>query len=361
MFFFTVFFTNNEYNNLKYLHLYFNQNITSKQQLRIPELEECILLNKEDLSEMDFDVNCNSIIDFSSSKKMKILKVPVDDFVLIKNFNSIENVTLNSSKDISKETEIKMLEKILSIKNLDFISFNLYKININEILKIKGQNSYVTKINIYYNYENEDISLFDLDYKFPNLSDIFLSIHDNHLTGVPINLEIKENSNCKINKLTLVGYGKKNVKMCIQSYETLIKFEINRIYEIINLKDSFPIFNDKPSVIFKSLIEFIFINYNRKGITYNILNNIYNNIDNMPNLKKFTLVCYSKEIDEFFYNKLIKKILRLNLDSIWLQITNNKNIKDNEIKTKGYYKLDELKELFPDLNLNNKNIQIKKL
>ena len=148
-------FTNNEYNNLKYLHLSFNQNITSKQQLRIPELEECILLNKEeDLSEIDFNINYNSIIDFSSTKKMKILKVPINDFVLTKNFNSLESVILNSSKDISKETEIKMLEKILSIKNLDFISFNLFKININEILKIKGQNSYVTKINIYYNYEN---------------------------------------------------------------------------------------------------------------------------------------------------------------------------------------------------------------
>ena len=65
----------------------------------------------------------------------------------------------------------------------------------------------------------------------------------------------------------------------------------------------------------------------------------------MPNLKIFKLNCYSKDIDESFYKKLIKKILLLNLNYIYLSIK-----KDFDCKIE-YYTLKELNELFPDLNL----------
>ena len=114
-------------------------------------------------------------------------------------------------------------------------------------------------------------------------------------------MEIKENPKCKTNQIQLRGGENRKIKLSIQSYESLkeIKFDFDN--EIINIKESFPIFNDNSSIIFKSLTHFHFISYDYKGINYSILNNIYNNIDNMPNLKEFELNCYSKDIDECFY------------------------------------------------------------
>ena len=40
----------------------------------------------------------------------------------------------------------------------------------------------------------------------------------------------------------------------------------------------------------------------------------------MPKLKHFEIYCFSKDIDESFYNKLNKKIMSLNLEFIKIEI-----------------------------------------
>ena len=65
----------------------------------------------------------------------------------------------------------------------------------------------------------------------------------------------------------------------------------------------------------------------------------------MPNLKIFCLECITKDIDENFYIKFIKKILVLNLESIKIFIRKEKNDSN-----KLLYSIYELKEICPQIN-----------
>ena len=76
-----------------------------------------------------------------------------------------------------------------------------------------------------------------------------------------------------------------------------------------------------------------------------IINNIYNNLDKMPNLKTFSMKCIYKSIGDL-RKKFIEKILSLNqLEEIELKIGN----KQNESYT--YIKF-ELKEMFPSIDFS---------
>ena len=150
------------------------------------------------------------------------------------------------------------------------ISFELYKINNDEISKIKDENSSITKIEIIDNSRNIDFNFF-LEKLFPNLSDLIINI--NNIFGNKIKIEIGENSKCKIDKFSLTAKGNKNIKFYIKSFEELISASFNLKNEIINIKDAFPIFNDKCLVIFKYLTTFVFEYSNEIGL--DILMNIY--------------------------------------------------------------------------------------
>ena len=121
------------------------------------------------------------------------------------------------------------------------------------------------------------------------------------------------------------------------------------------------------------------------------MNNIYNNIDYIPNLKFFELYCNTYDIIENLYKKFISKLISLKLDELYLSI-NYKRKKERKIKIKEEeeeenededkdeddnlnddysesdnkseneaYSKKELKELCPTINFNNyKNICIRK-
>ena len=73
----------------------------------------------------------------------------------------------------------------------------------------------------------------------------------------------------------------------------------------------------------------------------------------MPNLKIFSLICNDENITKDFYEKLIIRLLKQNLDIIKLSI--------NE-KGKNKYSKEELKQLSPNIiNLNYNNIYIMKI
>jgi len=98
-----------------------------------------------------------------------------------------------------------------------------------------------------------------------------------------------------------------------------ISFNFNRRFDIsIN---NFPIFKNNCKIIFKSLKYFTFIAPDCYRMDLEVLNNIYNNIDNMPNLKSFILKCYQKNITEDFLIKFIKKILPMKLNHVELYLT----------------------------------------
>ena len=116
----------------------------------------------------------------------------------------------------------------------------------------------------------------------------------------------------------------------------------------MNLKDGFPLFTKKCNVIFKSLIEFSISNYCGYDLTSEVINNIYNNINKMPNLRKFKISSDIEEIKEEFYIKFIKKLLKLNLDSIYLSLRIGDDMRAGE-----KYTINELKKIYNDLNENN--------
>ena len=102
------------------------------------------------------------------------------------------------------------------------------------------------------------------------------------------------------------------------------------------LKYTLPIFNENCNVIFKSLTKFHFNYLTNRKFKLNILNNVFNNIACMRNLKDFLLFCYN-DVSDDFREKFIKKLLLLNLTNIYFRIDNNKDKKDemfseNELK-----------------------------
>jgi hypothetical protein len=148
-----IIFNSNKFINLKKLVLINNSNLQINSLLKAAELEEC------ELTIGGLDENFKNFIDYSSLKKLKICKINSFDFL---NFEStlLNKLILNSNRSISSEDEREILEKIISIKTLKDISFELYKIDNDEISKIKDENSSITKIEIIDNSRNSDFNFF---------------------------------------------------------------------------------------------------------------------------------------------------------------------------------------------------------
>ena len=240
-----------------------------------------------------------------------------------------------------------MIEKFLSSKTLKYISFTITKIDPNIFSQIKGINKEVTKMEICWNNIRSDCILFDLQNKFPNLLEIDIKI-DSSIKSNKLNhkrqLEIIENLNCKINKFSLFAKGKKKIKFFCGAFKNLKDVEFNINNNTINVKDGFPIFNDKCKILFRSLINFSMSNCCGFDLTSKVLTNIYNNMDKMPNLKRFEINTGIDNINEEFYIKFIKKLLNLKLDYIYF--SPRVNYMDKTEK----YKINELKEICNNIN-----------
>ena len=315
--------------------------------LKLPELEEC-KLNKA----------YSSIIDFSSLTKIKNIMIGLNDFInfFLIDYPFLEKISIDSSySTLILNNEKKMFEKFFSIKTLKYIDFPLSDIKNETIPNILGENDSIEKININWINEKNECILYNLQDKFLNLNNIEINIPFD--SEIKSNINITENSSCKINQFSLNGGLNKIIQFYIQSYSNLIKADFDINGEILNLKDVFPIFGDNSKVIFESLIYFRFKNDSKKEISCEYLKNIYNNINNMPYLKEFILNINIGQINEDFYKKFIKKILLLKLDNIDIII----NKKEEFDIYNDYYSLDEINEISPNINsLNFNNINIKK-
>jgi len=250
-----------------------------------------------------------------------------------------------------------MFTKLLSIKTLKKIEFELNYLNDKEISQIKGENLSITEIRVFWKNENDDCILYDLNNKFPNLTKISVYIehsYENYKKPKKLNVEIKQIQNCKINEIYFEGLGPLGtIKFYSQLFENLIGIEIVATNKDKNIKEVFPIFKENNNIVFKSLNYFKF-DYDE--LPLDIINNIYLNLDKMPNLKTFKLNYVSKDIDKDFYKNFILKLLSKELDNIELEI---KYLFDYDKELYSYY---ELKEIFPKLKCYDlKNIKIDKI
>ena len=363
--------------NLKILYLECNKIIMPEKSLKFPELEklgysnnsiETIENSENNEDEFEGNEKSNNLIDFGSLKKLKELIVNISNFGNFIN-SPLESVEIYEDRYSSsdKENEKKMIENILTIKTLKKVEIKLDKISSDEILEIEGENNSVEELRLDLNVENTDYDFYNLQKKFPNLS-----LLNYHYTGLSFSfskfliLEIIEDSSFKVNKLSISGEQYTNNKFYIESFSSLKLISIDiHSKEIKNLEEAFPFFNSKCQMIFKSLTEIKFYYYadspdNNKA-NYKLLMNLYYNLDMMPNLKIFYLTCNTEGVDEFYYEKFIKKLLSMKLDEIRLNI--QIGISNQDPTGDKYYTKKELKQINPNINyyeLNN-NISICKL
>ena len=334
-----IIFTEKNSLNLKNLELFFNTNVKPLSFLKLPVLEKCYLCSKENFKE---------IIDFSSLKNVKNLKIGLKSFIFFDNSYLLSKLKIFSNSYEPKENELQMWSKIFDLKNLKDITLAIYKLGIDSINGIKGENESIIEMKLYM-YYIKDCILYDFKKRFPNLSNLY--IHYINKEG-KTNLEIKENKKSKIKRINLYIKGDGNIIFFIHNYETLETVEFCFLNEIANFEKTFPIFNNKCNICFKSLNEFKLI-YKYDTNKTDILNNIYQNLDFMPYLKKFTLSLNQYSCDKNKYLKFIQKILSLKLEFIKIGINDDNN--------KNYYTFKELKEIAPIINVRDfENIRIKK-
>ena len=100
----------------------------------------------------------------------------------------------DSEKDINKF--IQIIEKIISIKTLKKIDFELLKSEKDYIIDINGENNSVTDLKIDWNESESDCILYNIQKKFPNLSSIIINTVGYSNNFESPTLEINEDEDC---------------------------------------------------------------------------------------------------------------------------------------------------------------------
>jgi hypothetical protein len=271
----------------------------------------------------------NASIDFSSLNNLKVLNAEADDFLKLKN-NTLESLTVMSNdKDNSKEKEKRIIEKIISMKSLKEVIISLKLLDDNDISKIPGENSSVEKLDIYWDKTIPDCMIINLQKKFPNVNNFSLTNSPKNLFDT--NLLIEENINCKINKLALYG-GHSNIKLYCLPFENLVEFDLLMLTNKFNgIKGSLPFMSYNCLLTFKSLKSFKF---KVSDLEFELLNNICDNLEKMPNLKTLKLESITL-VDNIFFDKLNKKISLMKINNYDIVIYNQiKNFSLLRIKDK---------------------------
>ena len=287
-----------------------------------------------------------SILNFKNCNKIKNLIIDANDFIYIDNDSPLEAITLLSNSEVNFEIKTKIYEKLISLKYLERITIEFGKIIDEDISLIKGENPSVKKIIINWVKENDDLIINNLLKLFPNLTSLEIGAHE-YSSDEAINLEIKEQEKCKINKLILNAGGYQNIKFFISNYENLEELKIKLNDTIKNMENTIPIFNDKCNLIFKSLKIFDFQTYtNVNNIDFKIIENLYNNLNNMPNLEALFITAVQENMNEDFYKKFVVKILSLSkLKHIYFSI-------QTDIKKEIPYSEEEIKEIYPNVDFS---------
>ena len=157
--------------------------------------------------------------------------------------------------------------------------------------------------------------------------------------------------------MSLYAEDRITIELNCMPYNILKSFDLYTDYIEI---DNFPFFKSKCNIIFNCLESFHFSLNDKDGVLREkikkeeLIENLYKNIDKMPNLTDFYFNFICENINENFYIKFIEKVLTLkSLKKIFININNSKF---NE-----YLELD-LKQFFPEKDFNKyEKVEIYKL
>ena len=321
---------------------------------KFKNLEKCELINYRN------NQNFKEIIDFSKLINLKNLVCLSHDFIFLTENSLVENIDLiGVEEDTSEDIEKKTIEKIFKLKHLKDIKFCInYSIALGEILEENETNKSLENMHIMFKEIMEGSNISEFIKKFENLSELKIDINIGEEESI-MELNIKENEKCKIDKLSIIGFGFEKFEIICGLYSNLIEIELNENLEISNLEESFPLFQKNCDIKFNKLTKFIYSNWELAQFEtpLEVVENVYNNLTKTPNLKNFEFVCICNGISKELYEKFIKRLLEMKLDYIKFNIT-KKDEERNIIDTENYTD-EELIELYPD-TLTNKNYKISK-
>jgi hypothetical protein len=309
----------------------------TKKLLQFPKLVE---LN---VYELEIIENIKLVFDFSSLKNLKTLYSHYELFLLLYNLPLEKLIIFDAKKEQQKE----LLQKIIDKKSLLSISLGL-ELDAEEILSLKGQNCTVQEADIGCSYATK-VDAFQK--KFPNVfslnASLFLGGSEDRNKKI---VELEENKSLKLKKISIDACGNNDVKLLCGAYEQLEWFSFEHSSYSCYFEFDIPMLIYESDVVFKNLSHFNFsIDGKYDGLDFDILLNIYTNLDKMPNLKYF---CFNHfihgEVDKEIYKLMITKLLSKNLSTLILKIYP----KDCVI----YYSADELKEIYPEVYVEEYDI-----
>ena len=326
----------------------------NKSLSKFKNLEKCELINYRN------NQNFKEIIDFSKLINLKNLVCLSHDFIFLTENSLVENIDLiGVEEDTSEDIEKKTIEKIFKLKHLKDIKFCInYSIDLGEILEENETNKSLENMHIMFKEIMEGSNISEFIKKFENLSELKIDINIGEEESI-MELNINEDEKCKIDKLSINGFGFEKFEIICGLYSNLIEIELNENLEISNLEESFPLFQKNCDIKFNKLTKFIYSNWELAQFEtpLEVVENVYNNLTKTPNLKNFEFVCICNGISKELYEKFIKRLLEMKLDYINFNIT-KKDEERNIIDTENYTD-EELIELYPD-TLTNKNYKISK-
>jgi len=292
-----------------------------KMLLQFPELEECFLKDK--------NIIFSKIIDFKSLKKLKKIFINSYEFSKIDNSTQIEDIELYELDDFINKNIIKKITSFKAIKNVNLELKNIGEIIMEEISPCES----VTNMKIKFLLNKERKNINNNLYKiFPNLLKIIIETSNKYYWNNN-EIKIEENLNSKIKEIYCKIKSKPCINIYCHSFETVKTLYIESERNLENLDKIFPIFNNKCDINLVSL-NYLHFEIQEKIMDVEILENIYNNMDKMPNLKYLYLdfIISDINITKQFYDKLIKKILDLDLRYLYV------NIKDENVVNESRFK-----------------------
>ena len=327
-----LYFDEKEINKLKILKVDNNQIRYIKSKIQFPELEE-----------LEIYSYIHDGIDFKSMNKLKKI---TSMYYLIHYFQEDSLIEEMYFPLDQGKLYIKLFQHLCSFKFLKIISLNLSDFDMNEVNFTINS---VERLHIIWNDKDKPCIINDLQSIFPNLIEIEINTNANidksyFSTNSRTKIEIIQKPKCKINKFKITAENKMIQFYCLP-FEKLIDININSKSKILNLNQCFPIFNCKCNIVFKSLINLSFYLSFYYGNIYNceeLLKNLFNNFEKMPNLKKMNIIFEMEFIvDEKLYRAFIKKIL-YKLDEAEIKIS----------RKNDFYSKHELKRINPNLNIS---------
>ena len=356
-------------NNLKSL----KNLIISNYDLKIPftlKLFNLAQLQLLDVKNISFDENTaynlvrlvisnssinrpNELINFPNLEEFRIFKCSFQENINFKNLKKLKTIYTEANtlakikdEDISSLTSLneivifnafydnkEMVKKLLLFPNIEKLSIEYGIIATDDLKDIKGKNLSLKQLKM--KYIQKECDLNDFQKLFPNVNKIIINSIETPMEVHPwcgtcqmeqrgkhykTRIIIKENKECNTDKIRIIGGGCSLISLFCNSFENLKELYI----DIKNMIKCFtvPVFDEKNKLIFKSLETFSFcISRRSKDIfSGDTLKIISDNVDKMPSLKTFRFSCCLTKFEEKIYLELIKKLLLLNLDEIYLLI-----------------------------------------